>query len=72
MARYQRMPTQEAGYTYAVVPCAPSTACLQKGGVHIRTFSIGKIGGPNMFPMTVARGVFANRFANQLANIDRE
>ncbi len=28
MARHQRMPTQEAGYTYAVVPCAPSISLL--------------------------------------------
>ncbi len=31
------MPTTEAEYTYAVVPCMTSAECLQKGGVHIRT-----------------------------------
>ncbi len=30
MARHQRVPTQEAGYTYAVVPCAPSISLLAK------------------------------------------
>ncbi len=25
----KRMPTSEAGYTYAVVPCLPNTVCLQ-------------------------------------------
>jgi hypothetical protein len=29
MARHQRMPTEEAGYTYAVVPCQSSAGCLQ-------------------------------------------
>ena len=32
MARHHRMPTQEAGYTYAVVPALPNTACLQPRG----------------------------------------
>ncbi len=35
MARHQRMPTQEAGYTYAVVPCLPKQiACNEKESIY--------------------------------------
>ena len=34
------MPTLEAGYTYAVVPCLPEQIACKRGGVHIRTFPI--------------------------------
>ncbi|MEE9157555.1 MAG: hypothetical protein V3U60_04105 [Gammaproteobacteria bacterium] len=38
MARHQRMPTQEAGYTYEIVPCTPSISLLaKKGGAYLKT-----------------------------------
>ncbi len=47
MARHQRMPTQEAGYTYAVVPCLPSQiVCNEEESIYERSvkFLIGHIG----------------------------
>jgi len=38
MARHQRMPTQEAGYTYAIVPCMPSIGLLAtRRGTYLET-----------------------------------
>jgi len=37
MARHQRMPTLEAGYTYAVEPTVIKQVTCKRGGVHIRT-----------------------------------
>jgi hypothetical protein len=35
MARHQRMPTLEAGYTYAVVPCLPEQiACNEEESIY--------------------------------------
>jgi len=38
MARHQRMPTLEAGYTYAVEPTVIKQVTCKRGGVHIRPF----------------------------------
>jgi hypothetical protein len=34
------MPPQEAGYTYAVVPCLPKQLACSRGGVHIRPYAV--------------------------------
>ena len=39
MARHQRMPTLEAGYTYAVEPTVIKQVTCKRGGVHIRTLA---------------------------------
>ena len=39
MARHQRMPTLEAGYTYAVVPYVIKELACIRGGVHIRKYT---------------------------------